>query len=71
MQHSNYLNSIQLSRLDEVRGLTKLSKSSIYSAIKDETFPRPIKIGKRAVAWKLLDIQNWIDSKTLSNGVLK
>lgn len=56
----------QLIRLDQVLRITGLSKSSIYLFIKNSSFPKPIKIGKRAVAWKSSQIQNWIDG--LSNG---
>jgi prophage regulatory protein len=64
MQQKNYPDFIELFKLHEVQQITKLSKSSIYSAIKNGLFPKPIKIGKRAVAWKLLDIHNWIQDRT-------
>lgn len=48
-------------RLEEVRSITGLSRSSIYQFISDGKFPRQIKIGARAVAWDDADIQKWID----------
>lgn len=38
-------------RLPEVMSLTGLSRSSIYLRISVEEFPKPIKIGRRAVGW--------------------
>ena len=63
MQQNNYPDLIELSKLPEIKHLTRLSKSSIYAAIKKGLFPKPIKIGRRAVAWKLQDIRNWIQNR--------
>jgi prophage regulatory protein len=38
-------------RLPEVISLTGLSRSSIYLRISVQEFPKPIKIGRRAVGW--------------------
>ena len=38
-------------RLPEVISLTGLSRSSIYLRISLQEFPKPIKIGRRAVGW--------------------
>ena len=38
-------------RLPEVMSLTGLSRSSIYLRISVQEFPKPIKIGRRAVGW--------------------
>lgn len=46
-------------RLPAVENLTALRKSSIYSAVKAGTFPKPIRLGARAVAWKESDIAVW------------
>ena len=48
-------------RLEEVRSITGLSRSSIYQFISDGKFPKQIKIGARAVAWDDGDIQDWIN----------
>ena len=50
-------------RLPDVQQRTKLSRSSIYNAIKDGTFPNSISLGKRAVGWISSDIDQWISSK--------
>ena len=44
-------------KLPEVRIRTGKSRSSIYQGIKDGTFPKPIKLGPRAVAWIETEIE--------------
>jgi len=38
------------------------SRSSIYADIVKGTFPRPLKIGKRASRWREEDIEKWINN---------
>jgi len=53
----------RLLRLNEVKQRTGLSKSSIYNQINDGTFPQPVLIGARAVAWVEGEIQEWINTR--------
>ena len=53
----------KLNRLPEVMDRTALSRSSIYLGMKKGTFPKPVHIGERAVAWRESDIQRWIDER--------
>ena len=48
-----------LIRLPEVIAETGRSRSSIYEDSAAGEFPRPLKIGKRAVAWRTSDIEKW------------
>jgi prophage regulatory protein len=50
----------KLLRLNSVKEVTGLSKSTIYSRIAEGTFPKQIPIGPRLVVWVESDIQNWI-----------
>lgn len=50
-------------RRKEVEKITGRSRSSIYAGIEDGTFPKPVKIGKRAVAWPECVIREWIAEK--------
>ena len=52
-----------LLRRHDVQGMTGLSRSGLYAAIKQGTFPAPVKIGLRAVAWRSSDISKWIAVK--------
>lgn len=47
-------------RRREVENITGRSRSAIYDGIADGTFPKPVKIGARAVAWPESVIRNWI-----------
>ena len=38
-------------KLPEVQLRTGKSRSAIYQGVKDGTFPKPIKLGPRAVGW--------------------
>ena len=50
----------QIYRFPEVMKLMGLSRSSIYLAVSKEEFPKPIKIGRRAVGWHQNVIEEWI-----------
>ena len=54
----------RLLRCRDVEENTSLSRSAIYRLMKAGQFPRPVKIGSRAVRWRLSDIEAWMDSKT-------
>ncbi len=54
-------------RLPEVIERTGLSRSSIYSFIQKNTFPKQISLGEKAVGWLEADIDLWIEHKI--NGV--
>ena len=47
-------------RRSEVEFRTGLSRSSIYASMDKGRFPRPKRIGKRAVAWDEADIERWL-----------
>ena len=52
-----------LERLPEVKGRTGKGRTSIYNGIKNGTFPKPIRIGDRSVAWDSFAIDKWIEQK--------
>ncbi|WP_281856850.1 helix-turn-helix transcriptional regulator [Litoreibacter halocynthiae] len=47
-------------RRPTVEAITGLSRSMIYSLMDDGDFPRPVRIGKRAVAWPESAIEAWL-----------
>ena len=55
--------SHQLLRLKQVEEKTGLKRSQIYLYMKDDTFPRSIKIGPASVAWLESEIDEWINLK--------
>lgn len=49
-----------LERLVDVEKRTGLKRSEIYKQAKSGSFPRPVRIGTRAVAWKTSEVNAWI-----------
>ncbi len=52
-----------LLRIKEVERLAGLSRAAIYAAMQRNEFPRPVKVGKRAVRWRSEDFENWRKSR--------
>jgi len=50
-------------RIKEVMKMIGISKSTIYSFISNGTFPKPIKLGGRSVAWQRGNIEKWVLNK--------
>ena len=59
----------RLLRLQEVKSRTGLSRSYLYALVQQGNFPKPVKIGKRAVAWKSSEIDQWIADKINANKI--
>lgn len=62
-------------RRPTVEEITGLSRSSIYEMMERGEFPRPVRIGRRAVAWPESKIVAWLAgraaiaySRVLTNG---
>ena len=55
-------------RRNEVEAATGLSRSSLYAMMDAGNFPRPIRIGKRAVAWPQSAIESWLAQRPKSTG---
>ncbi len=52
-----------LIKLHEVTRITALSRSTIYQAIHDGRFPKPLKTGARGVAWLEQEVLDWIAAR--------
>lgn len=50
-------------RRKDVESMIGLSRSTIYKLISQGTFPKAIRLGPRAVGWRLSDIEIWIESR--------
>lgn len=50
-------------RLPSVLHVTALSRSTIYAMIAEGDFPKPLKLGKRAVGWREADVAAWLDER--------
>ncbi len=52
-----------LARLPDVLKMTGLGRSTIYRWIADGSFPPPVRLGPRAVAWRWADLDRWTRSR--------
>jgi prophage regulatory protein len=55
-------------KLPAVMAQVSLQKSAIYAGIKNKTFPAPIKLGTRSVAWTQSSINHWINERIRAGG---
>lgn len=51
-------------RRNQVEELTGLARSTLYDYIKRGQFPSPIRLGQRAVGWRLAEVEDWIASRS-------
>ena len=54
-------------RRPAVEALIGLSRTTIYEMMKRGEFPKPIKITRKAVAWRESDINAWLASRPQPN----
>ena len=52
-----------LLRLRKVLELTGLGRSTVYRMMAEGTFPLPVRIGRRAVAWHSPPVEEWTLSR--------
>ncbi len=52
-----------LLRLPQVESTCGLKKSAIYARIKEGTFPAPVMLGPKSVAWRSDEVTHWVDSR--------
>lgn len=53
-----------LINLNEVTKKLSIHKSTIYRLLKNDDFPKQIKLGGKIVRWRESDIDEWIERKT-------
>jgi prophage regulatory protein len=54
-------------RLPQVIQRTGMSRSTIYKMISKRTFPSPVRIGVRAVAWVEGDVESWSQARVTAS----
>ena len=58
----------ELLRREEVEQRFGVSRSWIYCEMRAGRFPEPVKIGKRAVRWKVVDLDEWAAGRPVAHG---
>ena len=53
----------RLLTLRDVTAATALSRSAVYAMMADSRFPKPIRIGSRAVRWVEQEVRDFIASR--------
>ena len=54
-------------RIPDMEKILKVHRTTIYRWCKDGFLPMPAKLGKRVVAWRSDDIQDWMDRQVLKS----
>ncbi|MDP8170551.1 AlpA family phage regulatory protein [Pasteurella skyensis] len=55
--------------IDEVINRTGLSRTVIYERMKDNTFPRSVRLGKQTTRWLESEIDSLIDQQSTNNRI--
>lgn len=53
----------QLLKIRQVMAVTCLARSTVYKYCSEHSFPKPIQIGSRSVAWVASEVQEWINQR--------
>jgi prophage regulatory protein len=63
MQTPRFQNQDRIIRITEVMAMTGLSRSGIYVAIKEGTFPAQLKLSVRSSGWLESEVIAWRDKR--------
>ena len=55
--------SERIYRLPDVKAQTGLSRSTLYAMMAEGRFPKPMKLGERAVGWSESEIATWLEGR--------
>jgi len=58
----------RLLRRKSVEARTGLARSTLYQMMQAGQFPKPVRIGGRAVAWPEIEVDAWIDARLAERG---
>jgi prophage regulatory protein len=56
-------NPDRIVRVPEAVALTGLSRSTIYAAVKDGRFPKPVRLSLKAVGWRAAVLNAWLAAR--------
>ncbi len=55
----------QILRTKQVLALLGIGRTTLWRWTRQGTFPKPIRMGPRAVGWRASELQNWLDQLPL------
>ena len=50
-------------RMAVVMRMTGLGRSTIYRLMAEDKFPSPVRLAKRAIAWRRADLERWGEAR--------
>jgi predicted DNA-binding transcriptional regulator AlpA len=59
-----HLAAQQLLSMRQVTALTTYSRASIYRLVADGRFPRPLKLGQTKIAFREVEVVDWLNSRS-------
>ena len=62
------VNETNILRLPAVLDRVGIGKTALYAAVRRGDFPRPVRLSKRAVGWRVADVEQWFDSRPQAGG---
>lgn len=64
MNRSDYPAPIAIIRLAELqRRFVPMSRVSIWRKVRNKEFPAPIRLGDRAIGWRVADVEAWLAAR--------
>lgn len=54
----------KIHRLPSALAITGLCRTSLYNYLKEGKFPKPVRLGVRAVGWKESDLAAWVNTRS-------
>ena len=57
----------QLLTIRDVCSIARISRTMVYNAMNDGAFPRPVRLGRKAIRWRASDIERWLAELPASN----
>ena len=70
LANANIAPADRLIRPNDAATMLGVSKKQLYLMSRRKGFPQKIKVGSRSVAWRLSDLESWIDSRSIKKGGL-
>ena len=62
---------VRILRRGEVRERTGLCRSTLYELMQKGAFPRPIRIGQKAVGWLEHEVDDWLNERVRASREVK
>ena len=62
-EHATEAQTATFVRMAVVVRMTGLGRSTIYRLMAEDKFPSPVRLAKRAIAWRRVDLDRWSEAR--------